>query len=65
MHIRDIARVDFMFDNDGAWLLEVNTMPGFTNNSLVPMAAKSAGIEMIQLCSKLVKLALTRRVKSY
>jgi D-alanine-D-alanine ligase len=65
MHIRDIARVDFMFDKDGAWLLEINTMPGFTNHSLVPMAAKSAGIEMVQLCCTLVELALNRRVKSY
>ena len=65
MQIRDITRVDFMLDKSGAWLLELNTMPGFTSHSLIPMAAKGAGIEMPDLCSALVKLALTRTVKSY
>jgi D-alanine-D-alanine ligase len=39
------GRVDVMGDADGDfWLLEVNTVPGMTDHSLVPMAAKAAGI---------------------
>jgi D-alanine-D-alanine ligase len=57
---RDLARVDFILDRDGPWLLEVNTMPGFTSHSLVPMAARSIGIEMPELCSSLVGAALSR-----
>ncbi|MEO5342155.1 MAG: D-alanine--D-alanine ligase [Gammaproteobacteria bacterium SHHR-1] len=39
------GRVDFMLDDAGKpWLLEVNTVPGMTDHSLVPMAAKQAGL---------------------
>lgn len=58
--IRDIARVDFMLDDDGPWVLEVNTMPGFTTHSLVPMAAEAAGMEMPDLCALLVDTAYAR-----
>ena len=57
MGIRAIARVDFILNESGAWLLELNTMPGFTEHSLVPMAARHAGIEMPELCSMLVESA--------
>ena len=44
------GRVDFMLDEDEQpWLIEVNTIPGMTNHSLVPMAAKEAGIGFDQL----------------
>ncbi len=44
------GRVDVMQDEQGAfWLLEVNTVPGMTGHSLVPMAAKAAGIDFQQL----------------
>lgn len=44
------GRVDVMRDSDGIfWLLEVNTIPGMTDHSLVPMAAKEAGIDFDQL----------------
>ena len=39
------GRVDFMRDGDGWWLLEVNTVPGMTETSLVPKAAKAAGMD--------------------
>lgn len=61
--VRDIARVDFMLDDRGAWLLEINTMPGFTPHSLVPMASKHAGIPMQVLCTTLVECAYKRRIK--
>ncbi|MGS0941816.1 D-alanine--D-alanine ligase [Pseudomonas luteola] len=44
------ARVDVMQDKEGRfWLLEVNTVPGMTDHSLVPMAAKAAGLDYQQL----------------
>lgn len=44
------GRVDFMLDNNGQfYLLEVNTVPGMTEKSLVPMAAKAAGLSFQQL----------------
>lgn len=60
MHIRDIARVDFILDDTATWLLEINTMPGFTSHSLLPMAAKHAGIDMPTLCGSLVDSAYSR-----
>lgn len=57
--VRHIARVDFILDGSGnPWLLEINTMPGCTSHSLVPMAARHRGIEMPDLCSRLVEMAL-------
>jgi D-alanine-D-alanine ligase len=56
---RHMARVDFLLDKAGrAWLLEVNTIPGFTPHSLLPMAARHAGLEYAALCERLVNLAL-------
>ncbi|MCC2636701.1 MAG: D-alanine--D-alanine ligase [Moraxellaceae bacterium] len=44
------GRVDAMMDGDGNfWLLEVNTVPGMTDHSLVPMAAKAAGLSFSDL----------------
>lgn len=48
--IRGWARVDVMQDAEGNfWLLEVNTVPGMTDHSLVPMAARAAGLDFQQL----------------
>jgi len=60
MGIRDLARVDYILNSDGAWLLEINTMPGFTDHSLVPMAAKHIGLDMPELCSRVIELAICR-----
>jgi D-alanine-D-alanine ligase len=57
---RDVARVDLMIDDRGPWFLEINTMPGFTTHSLVPMAARRVGLDMPALCAKLVDAALAR-----
>ncbi|AGF49271.1 D-alanine--D-alanine ligase [Candidatus Kinetoplastidibacterium galati] len=46
-----LARVDFILDrDDNPWLLEINTSPGMTDHSLVPTAAKAAGIDYSELC---------------
>lgn len=53
------GRVDIMLDDDGApWLLEVNTVPGMTDHSLVPMAAKAAGIEFSELVLAILDTSL-------
>lgn len=60
--VRHLARVDFLLDESGeAWLLEVNTMPGFTEHSLLPMAAGAVGLGMPALTWRLVELALRDR----
>lgn len=52
------GRVDAMMDNDGKmYLLEVNTSPGMTNHSLVPMAARQYGLTFSQLVVKILELA--------
>lgn len=63
---RDLARIDFRYDDvtDPAhptwWMLEVNTMPGFTSHSLVPMGEAAGGVPMPELCARLVEMALAR-----
>ena len=52
---RDLWRADFMLDERGPWLLELNTMPGFTAHSLLPKAAAHAGRSMEALCRDLVE----------
>ncbi len=50
------GRVDFMLDdNNQPWLIEVNTVPGMTDHSLVPMAAKQAGISFEQLVMQILE----------
>lgn len=58
---RGISRADTIVTEDGeVYLLEVNTIPGMTSTSLVPDAARAAGIEFPELCERLVRLALER-----
>ena len=58
------SRTDFIIDSEGrAWCLEVNTLPGMTPNSLIPKAAKVAGLDYPQLCEKIVMLSLEARRK--
>lgn len=52
------GRVDVMMGGDGRfYLLEVNTSPGMTSHSLVPMAAKQAGLSFSQLVVRILELA--------
>jgi len=58
---RDFSRVDFILDGNAVpWVLEVNTIPGFTSHSLLPKAAAAAGISFEQLCDRIVRLAMDR-----
>lgn len=61
---RDYARVDVMVRPDGSPIvLEVNTLPGMTETSLLPKAAAAAGMTYAQLCQRMVDLALRRNGK--
>jgi D-alanine-D-alanine ligase len=56
------SRVDVILDgNREPQVLEVNTIPGMTETSLLPEAAGAAGISMAQLCECIVRLSLERR----
>ncbi len=56
---RHLSRVDLMVDREGRpWVLEVNTIPGFTTHSLVPKAAAAAGIGWEALVQRLMELGL-------
>jgi D-alanine-D-alanine ligase len=58
---RDLARIDIMLDErNNPYLLEINTLPGFTPKSLLPEAAKHAGIEFGPLVDRLAKRAAAR-----
>ena len=57
MGCRGFARVDFMLDKSGrSYVLEVNTIPGMTEMSLVPDAARAAGISFTELINYIVRL---------
>ena len=55
------GRVDFMMDERGrALLLEINTVPGMTDHSLVPMAARAAGMDFETLVWRILETSLVR-----
>ena len=61
LRLRDFSRIDFIVDGEGLpWCLEANAIPGMTPNSLLPKAARAAGVSFPQLCDRLVGLARTR-----
>ncbi len=50
------GRLDLILKPDGGWtFLEVNTSPGMTGHSLVPMAARQAGMEFAELCVEILR----------
>ncbi|MDR0693207.1 MAG: hypothetical protein LBF49_01375 [Puniceicoccales bacterium] len=63
---RDWARADFLFQkNTGkVFFLEINTIPGMTQNSFYPMSASAAGIDLPTLITALINLAADRKAKS-
>ncbi len=61
LRLRDFSRVDFMVDDEGeAWCLEANALPGMTANSLLPKAARAAGITFPEVCDRIVRKAAER-----
>jgi D-alanine-D-alanine ligase len=56
------GRVDVMLRTDGEpFVLEINTIPGMTSSSLLPKAARAAGIEFPELCARIIELSLAAR----
>jgi D-alanine-D-alanine ligase len=55
------SRVDVRVDGEQAYILEVNTIPGFTGTSLFPKAAAQAGYNFVQVCEKLLSLAYGKK----
>ena len=56
------SRVDVLLDAENRpWVLEVNTIPGMTESSLLPKAAAAAGIPFSQLCREIIRLSLDAR----
>lgn len=59
--VSDWGRVDLMLDaQQQPWVIEVNTVPGMTDHSLVPMVGRAAGLEMPDLVLKILEATLTR-----
>ncbi|MDO4590538.1 MAG: D-alanine--D-alanine ligase [Slackia sp.] len=54
-----ISRTDIILDADGrCWVLETNTLPGMTDTSLIPDAARAVGMSFSDVCEKLIEMAL-------
>lgn len=59
--LRDVGRADVLVDADGApWIVDVNVSPGMTDTSLLPMAARAAGIGFEDLCDRILRLPIER-----
>ncbi len=59
LRLRHFSRVDFIVDDAGrVWCLEANALPGLTANSLLPKAARAAGIELGSLCERICRLGM-------
>ena len=58
--VSDWGRVDLMLDAEQQpWIIEVNTVPGMTDHSLVPMAGRAVGLEMPDLVLRILEATLT------
>ena len=62
---RHLARVDMIVGMDAVpYVLEINTLPGFTSHSLLPMAAAKAGMDVATLCSTIIEAAWADRASA-
>jgi len=58
--VKHWGRTDLMLDaQNQPWIIEVNTVPGMTNHSLIPMAAREAGLDMPSLVLKIMETTLS------
>ncbi len=57
---RGVSRTDFILHGSQPYVLEINTIPGMTQTSLVPQAAAAAGISFPELLDKLIELAMDK-----
>jgi D-alanine-D-alanine ligase len=62
IHLETYCRVDVLLTDAGEpYVLEINTIPGMTQVSLLPEAAAAAGISYAELCARCIELSLARR----
>ncbi|MFH0834685.1 MAG: D-alanine--D-alanine ligase [Patescibacteria group bacterium] len=61
LKLRHLSRTDMIVVGPKIYLLETNTLPGFTPNSLFPKEAVAAGIDFPKLCARLIALPLCRK----
>jgi len=63
LQLRDVSRADLLVDAQGQpWVVDVNVSPGMTDTSLLPMAARAAGVGLAELCERILGFALARRI---
>lgn len=55
------ARIDMIIKDGIPYVMEVNTLPGLTKNSLLPKSAKAAGISFSQLLDQIIEYSLMER----
>ena len=55
------SRADMIFSGENVFVLEINTIPGMTENSLFPLAARSAGMSLSDLVDELIELSLEEK----
>lgn len=58
---RTWSRIDMIIKGEDVYVLEINTIPGMTENSLVPLAARVAGISISRLLDRLIELSLPKQ----
>jgi D-alanine-D-alanine ligase len=61
LHCAIWSRSDMIIRNDDIYLLETNTIPGMTHNSLFPLAARAAGLSLSELVDELIRLSMEYR----
>jgi len=62
--LSDYSRTDMILQKDRIYVLETNTIPGMTETSLIPLAAKAAGFTFTKLLDKLIELSMKRNGKA-
>lgn len=65
LNLGQYSRIDFIVANNTPYVLEINTIPGLTSQSLLPKAAQAAGISFPQLLDKIINIAYTRSAKLF
>jgi len=58
--LRDFSRIDFILEGNTPYVLEANSIPGFTETSLLPKAANLVGLTFASLCEELIETAWKR-----
>lgn len=58
-------RIDIIISDDTPYVLEINTLPGMTQNSLFPKSAKAYGLDFPQLLDSIIEISLNKTIKDY